>query len=186
MPAGGIRTPESPAWGRTSPKSGILPANIPLPRGNLFLGLFSCILLGALMESEVPSVARPNAMGAPSGGRAAAAEALCRALGECSHEDAMAICSAFIEAGSSGGPALAPLLDMTVSDARWWADIAAPHELVAYGMAALDRLRETPLGLNTRKRLFVALWESFPDEDRLRFAQRIDPEGLVIRRDNER
>ncbi len=137
------------------------------------------------MASDQSPSSRHDAASGKDRLRRAWAESLCYAIGECDLTDALAICTAFLEEHSTNGPELTPLLDMTVADARWWADIAPPHELVAYGMAALDRLRVTPLGLNTRKKLFVALWESFPEEDRLRFAQRIDPEGMVIRRGND-
>ncbi|GAB1378289.1 MAG: hypothetical protein LCH92_03420 [Proteobacteria bacterium] len=117
--------------------------------------------------------------------RRAWAEALCYALGQCHARDAAVICAAFLAERETGGPALAAQDRLSVEDARWWADIAPPHELVAYGMAALDRLRSTALAPTTRKKLFVSLWESFSDAERLRFVQRIDPEGLVIRRDHD-
>jgi len=113
------------------------------------------------------------------------AEALVYALGKCHPVDALSICADFIGEYETGGPELAAFSQTTVRDARWWADIAPPHELVAYGMAALDRLGVTPLGQSTRKKLFVALWESFSEVDRVRFAKRIDPEGMVIRRGHD-
>ncbi|WP_420344076.1 hypothetical protein [Paenirhodobacter sp.] len=107
---------------------------------------------------------------------------LCDALFACDREDALAICTAFLEDQSTGGPELAPLFEATASTAQFWADVAPPHGLVAYGTAALARLGQTPLGLNTRKKLLVTLFESMSEDDRLRFARRIDPEGMVIRR----
>ncbi len=111
-----------------------------------------------------------------------AAERLCHALADCHRDDANAICAAFLQQSETGGPSMGDTWGLAASDARLWADIAPPHELAAYGMAAVDRLKVTPLGLNTRKALFVALWESFSEDDRLRFAKRIDPKGLVLRR----
>jgi len=138
-----------------------------------------CILKGPLVAQEDHSWTPGNDL------RKAWADALCYALGQCHPDDAAAICAAFLAEQATDGPELAPWDRVTVEGARWWADIAPPHELAAYGMAALDRLRGTALGPTTRKRLFVSLWESFSDEERLRFVQRIDPEGLVIRRDND-
>ncbi|RWR29471.1 hypothetical protein D2T31_10850 [Sinirhodobacter populi] len=117
--------------------------------------------------------------------RIARAQLLWEALHGCEPEDALAVCAAFLDAHSTGGPEMAPFMEATASTAQFWADIAPPHELVAYGMAALDRLRTTALGLNTRKRLFVALWKTLSEEDRLRFVKRIDPDGMVIRRRND-
>lgn len=74
---------------------------------------------------------------------------------------------------------LGPLQD----DADAWAEEADRDELVAYGRAAVQRLVSDPLAVTLCKQLFVQLWQSFSEADRMRFAQRIDPDGLVIRRD---
>lgn len=67
-------------------------------------------------------------------------------------------------------------------DALFWADCAPAHELVAYGAAALDRLRGLPLALDTRKRLFAQLWEAFNPKDRQAFLMRVDPQGRFLRK----
>ncbi len=62
------------------------------------------------------------------------------ALAQCDSEDALAVCTAFLEDHATGGPGLAPLFERTTTEAVLWADIAPPHELLAYGTAALNRL----------------------------------------------
>lgn len=96
--------------------------------------------------------------------------------------DAAQICMAFLESMETGGPTLGDPFGMVTGDAMFWADCAPAHELVAYGTAALNRLRGTALGIGTRKRLFAALWRSFKDEDRKAFLSRVDAEGRFIGR----
>lgn len=54
-------------------------------------------------------------------------------------------------------------------DAKWWASIAPPHQLVAVLAATLDALGSKALHLEMRKRLFLRLWGSFPTADQHRF-----------------
>lgn len=96
--------------------------------------------------------------------------------------DAAQICMAFLESMETGGPTLGDPFGMVAGDAALWADSAPAHELQAYGVAALDRLRTANLGINARKRLFAALWRSFKDEDRKAFLSRVDAEGRFIGR----
>lgn len=114
-----------------------------------------------------------------------AADALCRALADCHPKDAAAICAAYLDDQRTGGPVMGDPFGMVSGDAALWADSAPVHELAAYGTAALDRLRTANLGLNARKRLFAALWQSFPDQDRKAFLARVDAEGRFVHRGAE-
>ncbi|WP_051294576.1 hypothetical protein [Gemmobacter nectariphilus] len=118
-------------------------------------------------------------------GQYRAIAALCEALAECCIKDAAAICAAYLDDHRTGGPVMGDPFGMVSGDAALWADSAPAHELVAYGTAALDRLRTANLGLNARKRLFAALWRSFPDQDRKAFLARVDAEGRFIHRGTE-
>ncbi|MCC5992585.1 MAG: hypothetical protein JJT99_08680 [Rhodobacteraceae bacterium] len=62
-------------------------------------------------------------------------------------------------------------------DAEWWSDCAHPAELECYFSSALKRLGNRALGIKARKRLFVALWQSFPIADRQAFLSRVDAQG---------
>ena len=114
--------------------------------------------------------------------RALAATALCRAIGECHPDDAAAICAAYLNDQRTGGPVMGDPFGMVAWDAGLWADSAPVHELAAYGVAALDRLRTANLGLNARKRLFAALWQSFPDQDRKAFLAHMVPDSRFVGR----
>lgn len=109
------------------------------------------------------------------------ATAAAYALQNCDPEDAAQLCAGVLDAMATGGPQLGDPFGVAVSDARLWADCAAPHELVAYGTAALDRLQSLALGANTRKRLFARLWETFDPRDRQAFLSRVGPEGRLHR-----
>lgn len=116
------------------------------------------------------------------GGQYRAITALCEALAACRPKDAAAICAEFLESQRTGGPVMGDPFGMVSGDAALWADSAPVHELAAFGTAALDRLRTANLGLNARKRLFAALWQSFPDQARKAFLARVDAEGRFIHR----
>lgn len=109
------------------------------------------------------------------------AEAACLALAECREQDRAAICAAILDAMQTEGPRH-DAYNLLYQDARWWADMAPPHELVAYGTAALDRLRGHALSIPARKRLFARLWETFDPKDRQAFLARVDAEGRFLRR----
>lgn len=99
------------------------------------------------------------------------------ALDHCDPADRAHICATCLAELETGGPVMGDLLGTITGDALFWADCAPPHELVAYGVAALDRLRGTALGIGTRKRLFARLWETFDTKDRQAFLRRVDAEG---------
>jgi hypothetical protein len=104
------------------------------------------------------------------------------ALDHCDPEDVAHICSTLLAELETGGPVMGDLLGTVTGDALFWADCAPVHELVAYGMAALDRLRGIALGLDIRKRLFAKLWETFDPKDRQAFLTRVDAEGRLVRK----
>jgi len=96
------------------------------------------------------------------------AEAACLALAECRPQDAAAICAAYLDTMETGGPR-SDVFGTLYSDATWWADLAPPHELAVYVTAGLTRLPKRHISLPARKRVFKALWQSFPDADRAAF-----------------
>jgi hypothetical protein len=96
------------------------------------------------------------------------AEAACLALRECDPQDAAAICAAFLDTTETGGPRH-DVYGTLYSDALWWAEMAPPHELVAYVTAGLDRLPKAHLSTPRRKEVFKHLWRSFTDTDRAAF-----------------
>ncbi|MGB3315974.1 MAG: hypothetical protein WBB85_16355 [Albidovulum sp.] len=99
------------------------------------------------------------------------ATALAFCLGRVSHETGAQICFAYLDSRRTEGPVLA-LFDDIRAEAEFWADCAPVHEVEAHVFAGMRRLGETALGKNTRKRLFAALWDSFDDADRLKFARK--------------
>jgi len=103
-------------------------------------------------------------------------------LDQCNPQDVAHICATYLAELETGGPAMGDLLGTVTGDALLWADCAPAHELVAYGTAALDQLRDLALGLDTRKRLFARLWETFDPKDRQAFLTRVDAEGRFLRR----
>ena len=109
--------------------------------------------------------------------RAEWASAAAYALENCHPHDVAQLCAGILDAMQTDGPTLGDPFGMVAGDARLWADCAAPHELAAYGCAALGRLHGLALGLNARKRLFAALWASFSATDRVAFLRRVDAEG---------
>ncbi len=110
------------------------------------------------------------------------AHAAWAALDCCAPQDRAVVLADHLARLETGGPALGDLLGTVTADALFWADVAPVHELTAYGVAALDRLRDLPLGLDTRKRLFARLWGTFDPLDRQAFLTRVDPEGRFLRR----
>lgn len=104
------------------------------------------------------------------------------ALENCDPQDVAHICATYLAEMETGGPVMGDLLGTVTGDALFWADCAPAHELVAYGTAALERLRGLALGLDTRKRLFARLWETFDTTDRRAFLERVDADGQFHRR----
>lgn len=105
------------------------------------------------------------------------AEALCYAIGQCHPDDAAQIMAAALDDIGAGDPPMRDPFGCLRADAAFWADCAHPIELEAYFAAALQHLGDRALGLKTRKRLFVTLWQSFPLKDRQAFLSRVDAQG---------
>lgn len=74
-----------------------------------------------------------------------------------------------------------PELQAVRHDAEYWADLAHPRELEAYVTAGLRVMSDRVLAPRASKRLFLALWEALPVEDRRKFLARVDPEGRFVR-----
>lgn len=106
-----------------------------------------------------------------------------QALAKCDQHIAVQICASVLANWETGGPVMGDLLGTVHGDALLWADCAPPHELVAYGTAALDRLRHLQLGIEVRKRLLVQLWESLDHYDRQQFLRRVDQSGKFRRKE---
>ena len=102
------------------------------------------------------------------------AQQLCDAIADCHTEDAMEIMSAALEDFETAGPFVS-LLDIR-EDANFWADCASPRELEVYFAAILRILGKRAFALKARKRLFISLWESLTDTDRLSFISKVDPD----------
>lgn len=106
--------------------------------------------------------------------RAEWAKALCFAISECHPDDAKQIMVAALDDMAAGDPPRRDPFCNIRDDAEWWADCAHPAELEVYFSSALKRLGNRALGVKARKRLFVALWQSFPLADRQAFLSRVD------------
>lgn len=109
--------------------------------------------------------------------RAEWAEALCHAIAECHPDDAVQIMTAALDDIAAGDPPMRDPFCNIRDDAEWWADCAHPAELECYFASALKRLGNRALGVKARKRLFVALWKSFPIADQMAFLSRVDAQG---------
>jgi hypothetical protein len=104
------------------------------------------------------------------------ATALAHAIRDAHPDDARQILTAALLDLSAGYPPC-PAFANIREDARWWAGMATPTELLEYMGAALRVLGNRSLGLQQRKQLFGALWNSFGDSDRLAFIRRVSPSG---------
>lgn len=105
------------------------------------------------------------------------AESLCYAIAQCHPDDAAQIMASALDDIGAGNPRMRDPFGDLRADAAFWADCAHPMELEAYFAAALQRLGNRALGMKARKRLFVALWQSFPLSDRQAFLSRVDAQG---------
>ncbi|WP_143413211.1 hypothetical protein [Haematobacter genomosp. 1] len=104
------------------------------------------------------------------------AETLCLAIGDCDPEDAAAICAGFLDRIRSPGPQH-DAFGFVYGEATLWAEAAPPHEVAAYGLAALRSLQSRALGLDTRKRLLAALWSTLPPKERAAFLATVNTGG---------
>lgn len=95
-------------------------------------------------------------------------------------KDAATIAAAVLDEISAGYPPYTAFGDIR-ADADWWADFANVAELEIYFAAILKRLGNQALGIHSRKRLFVLLWNGFALPDRTAFLSRVDADGRFIR-----
>jgi hypothetical protein len=98
----------------------------------------------------------------------AMARALCQAIGEAHPDDAVQIMSAALAGLTHGGQRPDFFLNAE-EEVNWWASFEPPEVLVATLAAVLKNLGNRAIHLNTRKRLFWTLWQSFSPEVRARF-----------------
>lgn len=95
-------------------------------------------------------------------------------------QDAASICVAVLDEISAGDPVHTAFGDIR-ADAAFWADCANIAELEIYFCEILKRLGYRALGIHSRKRLFVLLWNGFALPDRTAFLSRVDADGRFIR-----
>jgi hypothetical protein len=110
-----------------------------------------------------------NVHGAEFKIRRARATTLALAIGDTHPEDARQLLTAALLDLSVGQPEATRFFDTIREDAAWWASLATPAELLEFMGAALDRLRDTALHREMRKRLFTKIWRSFDADDQARF-----------------
>lgn len=67
----------------------------------------------------------------------------------------------------------APTVTSQRDECEFWAEFASDGQIAAMLVACLDRIGGTKAVLNDRKRLFVALWNGLPPEDRKAFRARV-------------
>ncbi|PTE19368.1 hypothetical protein C5F48_23310 [Cereibacter changlensis JA139] len=93
------------------------------------------------------------------------------AIAHCDRRDAVLILAAALDDLSGGAPA--PAFVDAQGEAAIWAEAASSVELEACFRACLPKLEAGPLIRNAKKRLFMALWDSFSEGDRAAFLKRV-------------
>ena len=107
-----------------------------------------------------------------------AVQRLVVAIGACHPRDAAQVMAAALEDMSAGMPDVSQgFFGAMRADAEFWSDLATPPEIEAYVAAGLRVIERSAFCARARKRLFAALWASFPDADRRAFLARVDPPG---------
>lgn len=79
-----------------------------------------------------------------------------------------AVAAFVLDLTGAGFPQILGFSDIR-GQAELWADCANHLELEVYTVAGLRRLGRVPLARRQRKRLFLALWDTFSEEDREAF-----------------
>lgn len=100
--------------------------------------------------------------------RGQAALHLCHAIGQAHPQDAAQIMAAALRDAETFGPQHDPFGHVR-QDARYWAELAPPHEVQAYVLAGLRQLGQQALGSQARKEIFAALWKDMPAKDKAAF-----------------
>ena len=114
--------------------------------------------------------------------RAELSAQLSYAISQCHPEDAAQIMAASLDDLAAGDPPKSDPFGNLRADAAFWADTAHVAELEVYFAAALKSLGKRALGIQMRKRLFVAIWASLTDADRKAFLSRVDAQGSFLGR----
>jgi hypothetical protein len=96
------------------------------------------------------------------------AQALADAIADAHPDDAVQLMAAALTDLTPAGSRPAFCLDAE-ADAAWWANYETPEVLVAVLKVALENLGNRAMHLETRKRLFMALWQKFTSADQDRF-----------------
>ncbi len=96
------------------------------------------------------------------------AQALADAIADAHPDDAVQLMAAALTDLTPAGSRPAFFLDAE-ADAAWWANYETPEVLVAVLKVALENLGNRAMHLETRKRLFMALWRGFTSADQDRF-----------------
>lgn len=107
------------------------------------------------------------------------ATALVLAIRDTHPNDARQLLTAALIDLSAGMPPSDAFFPTVREDARWWAGLATPAELMEVLSAALDSLRNRAMHLDMRKRLFMRLWRSFSPQQQgafLSFARKGGPQ----------
>lgn len=134
-------------------------------------GLASCKTVSGTPENENPGAVRGSISLALEDikMRAAMASQLAEAIADAHPDDAAQIMTAALIDLSAGNPGQGSLFVCAEEDAKWWASIATPVELMAVMRATLERLGDLAMHRDMRKRLFFQLWKSLGADDRARF-----------------
>ncbi len=104
------------------------------------------------------------------------ATALVLAIHDTHPNDARQLLTAALIDLSAGMPSGATFSTVR-EDARWWAGLATPTELMEVLSAALDSLRNRAMHLGMRKRLFMRLWRSFSPKQQADFLSYVKKGG---------
>lgn len=96
------------------------------------------------------------------------AQALADAMGDAHPDDAVQLMAAALTDLTPAGSRPDFFLGAE-ADAAWWASFEAPEILVTVLRIALENLGNRSMHLETRKRLFMALWRGFKPADQNRF-----------------
>lgn len=108
------------------------------------------------------------------------AESLVMALQDCPDSYADAIVDEWLETRRTYGPPIAFL--MMEADAAMWVDCANQTELRVYLQKILPALGGTSFGINSTKRLLVALWDRLSPQDKAAFLAKVSPPSTKMRR----
>ncbi|MCT8328264.1 hypothetical protein [Albidovulum sediminis] len=119
-------------------------------------------------QARLANLSRPGLAWEDIACRLECAERLAEAIADAHPDDAAQLMTAALLDHAARSPVGDVFLNAE-EDARWWASIAPPHQLVAVLAATLDALGSKALHLKMRKQLFLTLWKSFPTADRQNF-----------------